>query len=527
MSVLNPVSSHRGGRTTLVVLLLVVPLVTSMMAGAYMNHPDCRTGAPGEGTCADCHKSYALNTGDGYVMVAGLPEQYEPGKSYTLTVSVYSPGMIRYCFEMVIMPDDDEQPTGSFVCLDTTETKISGQYIKTTMNGFLGATEYCKSWNVQWNSPSKAEYPVTFYCVGMGSDCDNDENGDRTYTCMMKVHPAPKTPVQPRGVFSEPGDGQIALSWYMPVQPDPAGGQVTYNVYWSETLTGGLTLLSTVSSTEYVHTGLANGRTYRYQISALNSKGEGPLSEVVKAVPDLVPDSPRRVQTQSAAQGAIQLSWDDPGSWGADTSGSYSIYRGEAPWDVELVANQITARSYQDTTGLQPNTTYHYRVVAVNSRGAGGVATHSVHLPPSSPSFPLDLSVMVNRGTVELTWQPPSVDGGDTVRGYRVYRQAAGREPVMLIDHLEEACFSDSTAEPGKTYEYTVAAVNVAGEGALSTPVEAYIMPPPSSGDTGEVSVSGIPFSGLVLVGAVILIGAVMVARLSVTTGRVERKDED
>ena len=84
------------GRATLLVLLMVVPLAFSLMAGAYVNHPDYKTGAPGEGTCRDCHNSYGLNTGGGNIMVMGIPEMYDPGMTYTLTVSVYDPGMSQF-----------------------------------------------------------------------------------------------------------------------------------------------------------------------------------------------------------------------------------------------------------------------------------------------------------------------------------------------------------------------------------------------------------------------------------------------
>ncbi len=80
------------GRATLVVLLMVVPLVFSLMAGAYVNHPFYRTGAPGDsGTCADCHDDYDLNSGEGYISISGAPAKYEPATSYTLEVTIYHP----------------------------------------------------------------------------------------------------------------------------------------------------------------------------------------------------------------------------------------------------------------------------------------------------------------------------------------------------------------------------------------------------------------------------------------------------
>ena len=518
-----------NGRSTLVVLLIVVPLAFSMLAGAYMNHPDYRTGAPGEGTCRDCHSSYGLNTGAGEIMVMGIPEMYDPGQSYTLTVKVYSPDMSQFCFELTAVAEDDDAPSGSFACIDSTETCVrgGGKYIKTTKMGCMGATDYTKTWDVTWKSPSKAESAITFYGCGLGGDAEGNKGGDRVYTCKMTTYPAPDIPVQPKGLYVEPGDGRIGLAWFMDVAPDPLGGPVTYNIYWSDSASGGLSLLTTVSEREYVHNGLMNGRTYRYQVSASNDEGEGPLSSVVRGVPNPVPDRPRHMVVTQASHEQIAITWDPPSSWGDGDDHTYTVHRGMCPCMMTEVASDLALGTYTDDGPLMANTTYHYMVRAVSSLGDGGVAMISVDIPASTPSFPLGLNVAVRVESVDLTWEAPSDDGGDPVREYRVYRSVAGGEPQLIKDHLMETGYSDMDVMPDMDYEYTVTAVNGAGEGALSTPVEAFIYPQPGSGDTGKVSLSEIPFSGLVAVGAVIIIGALMVGRLSHAASEAERREEE
>ena len=78
MSTLGQTSSRGRAQATLVVLLLIVPLAFSIMTGAYMAHPDARTGAPGEGTCQSCHDNYGLNSGSGSIMVMGMPMATTP-----------------------------------------------------------------------------------------------------------------------------------------------------------------------------------------------------------------------------------------------------------------------------------------------------------------------------------------------------------------------------------------------------------------------------------------------------------------
>jgi fibronectin type 3 domain-containing protein len=508
---------------------MVLPLTISLMAGAYQNHPDYRSGAPGEGTCRDCHSSYGLNTGGGNIMVMGIPEMYTPGKAYTFTVSVYSPDRSQFCFALTAAAEDDEAPCGTFTALNTGATCAmrGGKTIMTTRNGYGGGTDYTKTWDVQWNAPSKAESAITFYGCGLGGDAQGNKGGDRVYTCKMTTYPAPNTPVQPKGLIVEPGDGHIGLTWFMDVTPDPRGGPVTYSIYWSDSTSGGLSLLTTISDKEYVHTGLVNGRTYRYQVSASNNEGEGPLSSVVRGTPNDVPERPRHLMSTKAAYDEITLKWDAPSSWGSGGTHSYIISRGMCPCMMEEVASGVTQTTYTDNEMLMANTTYHYQVRAVSSLGGGGVAMISLDIPATTPSFPLGLNVAVRVSSVDLTWEVPSDDGGDEVREYRIYRATGDGQPQLLKDSWTDTQFTDTDIMPDTQYEYTVAAVNGAGEGAMSTPVEAYIYPAPGSGDTGTFSVSEIPFSGLVAVGAVIIIGALMVGRLSFAASEAERREEE
>jgi fibronectin type 3 domain-containing protein len=509
---------------------MVVPLIFSLMAGAYVNHPFYRTGAPGDsGTCANCHDDYDLDSGEGYISISGISSKYEPATAYTLTITIYHPGQTRFGFQVTAVPEESANAAGSFACLNskTTMTDTGGKYIKSSQNGLECETVGTKSWTIRWNSPSAALGPVTFYASGIAADNDNDEGDDWVYTTSHTVSPAPRTPTQPTGLTVEPGDGYITISWYLDTEPDPQGGPVTYNIYWSDSPTGGLSLLTTVSEREYTHTGLVNKCSYRYQISGVNDEGEGSLSNVVRACPDLVPSRPRHLSPTSVSNAEVTLTWDAPDDWGVGGTNSYSVLRGPTPWDLEEIATGVVNTRYTDNGTMAPNSTTHYQVIAVNARGSGGVALASVYIPASSPSFPLSLNVAVKTTSVEMSWEPPSNDGGDPVTEYRIYRSEDGGSPDLVKDHITETYFVDTDVMPDVDYEYTVAAVNGAGEGAQSIPAPAYIYPQPGAGDTGTGSIDEIPFSGLVAVGAVIIIGAVMVGRLGRASSEAERREDE
>ncbi len=72
---------------------------------------------------------------------------------------------------------------------------------------------------------------------------------------------------------------------------------------------------------------------------------------------------------------------------------------------------------------------------------------------------------------VHLSWR---VEADEVVRGYRVYRNAAGDTQRVLNDELlasDARSFVDATAEPGVAYTYVLAAVKENGDEARSIPM--------------------------------------------------------
>src|SRR3989442_31909 len=87
-----------------------------------------------------------------------------------------------------------------------------------------------------------------------------------------------------KNVTAIPGDAQVALSWQAPVSN--GGSPITnYKIYRS--LTSGVeTLLTTVGNvTSFTDTGLTNGQTYFYKVTAVNLVGESPRSNEASATP--------------------------------------------------------------------------------------------------------------------------------------------------------------------------------------------------------------------------------------------------
>ena len=99
--------------------------------------------------------------------------------------------------------------------------------------------------------------------------------------------PASATPLAPpgtpTGLSAVPGDAQVSLSW------DSAAGAAAYNLKRSTTNGGPYAIITSPTGTNYTDTGLINGTTYFYVVSATNALFESSDSSQVSATPFLAP----------------------------------------------------------------------------------------------------------------------------------------------------------------------------------------------------------------------------------------------
>lgn len=90
--------------------------------------------------------------------------------------------------------------------------------------------------------------------------------------------PAPSAPV---GLAITAQNGQLTLTW------TATAGAITYKVYRGTTPGGesGTAVATGLTSPTYVNTGLTNGTTYYYKVSAVNGSGESTHSSEASSIP--------------------------------------------------------------------------------------------------------------------------------------------------------------------------------------------------------------------------------------------------
>jgi chitin-binding protein len=98
-------------------------------------------------------------------------------------------------------------------------------------------------------------------------------------SAFLQITPG-NVPPAPTGLTASAGNAQVALSW------GSASGATGYNVKRSTTNGGPYSnVASNVSGTSYTNTGLTNGTTYYYVVTAVNASGESPVSTQVSGTP--------------------------------------------------------------------------------------------------------------------------------------------------------------------------------------------------------------------------------------------------
>ncbi|SPE30198.1 Fibronectin, type III domain protein [Candidatus Sulfopaludibacter sp. SbA3] len=182
------------------------------------------------------------------------------------------------------------------------------------------------------------------------------------------------------------------------------------------------------------------------------------------------PDQPQDLRAASTPAG-IRLSWRASG-------GHFRVLR-KAGDDASyaIVAPDVTAHEWTDALAT-PGTAYSYLVQSVvplsNAREAESELTEvkiTAEVPP--PSAPTGLLAVPAPSTIELTWEASSGD----VAGYRIYRASGAGDFEKIADVNAIPTYSDHAVEHGKTYRYTVSAVDQAGHEGPRSAIKEVAMP--------------------------------------------------
>ncbi len=265
---------------------------------------------------------------------------------------------------------------------------------------------------------------------------------------------APPVPTGLSVVDEAGAEGSLVISW------NAVGGDVQGYQLWFSSDGTNYTLESDQSGTTYTDTGLTDGQTYWYKVSAYDEvPNYSDNCTALSGTPldDLTPSVPTglAVVDEAGAEGSLVISWN---AVGGDVQG-YQLWFSSDGTNYTLESDQ-SGTTYTDT-GLTDGQTYWYKVSAydeVPNYSDNCTALSETPLDDLAPSVPTGLTV-TNVGTgenLDPSWTaPPELD----LAGYKLYRSTISGGPYSLIATVGViTSYRDNGLTTGTTYYYVISA---------------------------------------------------------------------
>ncbi len=260
------------------------------------------------------------------------------------------------------------------------------------------------------------------------------------------------TPVLPESInFYDITESTISVSW------SEVKGASEYSLYRADsdlTQFSDDDLIYRGKGLSYTDCGLQQDQTYYYKMQLQNPIGITSLADcqVMPAATLLLPpDKPENVLIQGDSSTSLRISWDT-----VEYATSYKVYR-----DTD-VAGLFTDLIFDDSetscvdTGLQEQTTYYYKIKALNRVGespfssmVSGTPFFQLTTPPSNFRI-----IDIGFSSIDLSW-----DAVANANEYKLMRSENGIT-FSICYSGSGTTFKDTGLESGTTYYYKVYAQN-------------------------------------------------------------------
>lgn len=240
---------------------------------------------------------------------------------------------------------------------------------------------------------------------------------------------------------------QINLTWS--ANPTNIDGFTVQRSVNATSFTTIATLAGT--ATGYASTGLNDGTTYYYRITAFNSTGSSPIASAQATTPLAAPSSLTAVATLASNSDPVTLMWAD-NSVGA---AGYEVDRSTDGVNFTAIATLGAAANTYTDTNVVDGTAYTYSVRALGATGASPAVVVQAVTPVSPPAGLSAVGVMGNE--IDLRW----TDTSATAAGVQVERSADGVNFTAIAQlGATSTSYTDTGLSSGTTYTYRVDAVS-------------------------------------------------------------------
>src|SRR5690606_27234243 len=205
-----------------------------------------------------------------------------------------------------------------------------------------------------------------------------------------------------------------------------------------------------------VVTGLANGVTYTFTVTATNAIGTGPAStpsnSVTPQATATVPTAPAAV-TATAGDAQATVSFAAPASDGGSPITGYTATSFPGGISASGSGSPIVV------AGLTNGTPYTFTVTATNAIGMGPASAPSNSVTPQAPAAvpgpPTAVTATAGDGQATISFVPPASDGGSPITGYTAPSSPGGISASGSGSPIVVAGLTNGTP-----YTFTVTATN-------------------------------------------------------------------
>ncbi|MGA1872445.1 MAG: fibronectin type III domain-containing protein [Thermoplasmatota archaeon] len=267
-------------------------------------------------------------------------------------------------------------------------------------------------------------------------------------------------PYPPWKLTAEIGDLGISIKWDPPFS-DGGSPIHTYKIFRSQPDVEPYLLLEVDGSTlTYIDRGVEPNSIYFYHVIAISDLGQSDPSEMVQVVLDGYPTPPRDL-VLTRGNRFVEIWWSPPADTGFSEIRTYRIYRKEEGGTYTFLERvQGSFLSFNDTT-VQNGQLYFYRITAVNDRGESRPSMEDSAMPVGVPTHPVNLVAKSRKEHIELSWSPPSDNGGVNIVRYMIYRGPDPGNMTLLTEvHFSLNTYRDEDVAMGLSYYYYVTAFN-------------------------------------------------------------------
>jgi len=310
----------------------------------------------------------------------------------------------------------------------------------------------------------------TYYGVAVNREGESDPSVE----VVVLLQELPTAPID---LTITPYPDWIHLQWEPPI--DDGGAQIEiYNVYRKDS-SASFELIAGTTQTDHEDHNTEPNVEYSYFVSAVNTIGEGPGSEIVFGSIKGPPPPPDLIEVYPGDE-QVRINWTYP----IPDMEYYSVWEFNIYRDDEKIGTvDDLLRTFLDT-GLENGEEYSYRISCINGAGEGTLSDEVKTVPGTAPGPPEDLIAELVDCNVHLSWVVPDKNGGFPIDGYLVQRKTMDSEYTPLIE-VTDLNFSDDDIELGRTYWYRIMAENERGIGLPSNEVSIVV---PAGYPPGPVS---------------------------------------